>query len=116
MGLFSARGRLAQPVGREWPLGRAVRTAIRSTGREMAAGLREARLAAIAATNAARIVAGLLLLAAGDDGQVVAARVPVTGRSFVPKIARKNKSPAAFDGQGGSLGRKGKGTHAHRAA
>jgi len=73
MGLFSARGRLAQPAGHEWPLGRAVRTAIRSTGREMAAGLREARLAAIAATNDARIVAVLLLLAAVALGLEMAA-------------------------------------------
>src|SRR2546428_9978284 len=82
MGLFSARGRLAQPAGHEWPLGRAVRTAIRSTGREMAAGLREARLAAIAATNDARIVAVLLLLAAGGLGVGMAGQFHVRNNLF----------------------------------
>ena len=73
MGPFSARGRLSQPAAHGWPLGRAVRRAIRSTGREMAAGLRQARLAAIAATNDARIVAVLLLLAAVALGLEMAA-------------------------------------------
>jgi hypothetical protein len=47
--------------------------AIRNTGREVAAGLREARLAAIAATNDARIVAVLLLAAAVALGLEMAA-------------------------------------------
>jgi hypothetical protein len=72
MGLFSARGRLSQP-GHEWRLGRALRAALRNTARVMAAGLREARLAAIAATNDARIVAVLLLLAAVALGLEMAA-------------------------------------------
>jgi hypothetical protein len=73
MGLFSARGRLSQPGAHEWPLGRTVRAAIQNTGREIAAGLREARLAAIAATNDARIVAVVLLLAAVALGLEMAA-------------------------------------------
>jgi len=73
MGLFSARGRLSQPTAHEWPLGRTVRAAIQNTGREIAAGLREARLAAIAATNDARIVAVVLLLAAVALGLEMAA-------------------------------------------
>jgi hypothetical protein len=73
MGLFSARGRLSRPAAHEWPLGRLVRVAIRNTGREVAAGLREARLAAIAATNDARIVAVLLLAAAVALGLEMAA-------------------------------------------
>jgi hypothetical protein len=52
MGLFSARGRLP------------ARAAIRNSGNEVAGTLRKARLAAVAATNDARIVAVLLLLAA----------------------------------------------------
>ena len=66
MGLFSVRGRLPQPARHTLraQLGRAARAAVRNTGREVAARLREARLAAIAATNDARIVAVLLLLAA----------------------------------------------------
>jgi hypothetical protein len=95
MGLFSAHGRLPQPAGQESPvrfdagesvaqvahwigalpvrLGLVVRSAIRNTGKELAAGLREARLAAIAATNDARIVAVLLLLAALALGLEMAA-------------------------------------------
>ncbi len=73
MGLFSARGRLSQPAAQEWTLGRTVRAAIQNTGREIAAGLREARLAAIAATNDARIVAIVLLLAAVALGLEMAA-------------------------------------------
>jgi hypothetical protein len=52
MGLFSAHGR---------PPGRA---AIRNTGNEVAAGFRTLERAVVAATNDARIVAVLLLLAA----------------------------------------------------
>ena len=73
MGLFSARGRLSQPAAHEGPLGRTVRAAFQSIGREMAAGLREARQAVIAATNDARIVAVLLLLAAVALGLEMAA-------------------------------------------
>jgi len=51
----------------------AIRSAVANTGRELAAGLGEARLAAIAATNDARIVAVLLLLAAGALGLEMAA-------------------------------------------
>jgi hypothetical protein len=51
----------------------AVRSAVANTGKELAAGLGEARLAAIAATNDARIVAVLLLLAAGALGLEMAA-------------------------------------------
>src|SRR3989442_3636567 len=92
MGPFSARGRLSQPAAHGWPLGRAVRSAIRSTGREMAAGLRQARLAAIAATNDARIVAVLLLLAAGSVGLGVGAKFPRVYGVFFAAIARKHLS------------------------
>jgi hypothetical protein len=51
----------------------AVRSAVANTGKELAARLGEARLAAIAATNDARIVAVLLLLAAGALGLEMAA-------------------------------------------
>jgi hypothetical protein len=46
---------------------------VRNTGREVAARLGAARLVAIAATNDARIVAILLLLAAGALGLEMAA-------------------------------------------
>jgi hypothetical protein len=95
MGLFSVRGRLPQPPEATSPvrhhsegsparlarrmgalpaqLGLAARGAIRNTGREIAARLRDVRLAAIAATNDARIVAVLLLLAAVALGLEMAA-------------------------------------------
>ena len=73
MGLFSARGRLSQPAAQEWTLGRTVRAAIQITGRDGAAGLRAARRAAIAATNDARVVAVLLVLAAAALGLEMAA-------------------------------------------
>jgi len=69
MGLFSAHRRLAQPAG----LAVAVGAVIRNTGREVAARLGKARFAAIAATNDARIVAILLLLAAVALGLEMAA-------------------------------------------
>jgi len=72
MGLFSARGRLAQPP-HEWALGRTVRAAIQITGRDVAAGLRAARRAGIAATNDARVVGVLLVLAAAALGLEMAA-------------------------------------------
>jgi hypothetical protein len=73
MGLFSARGRLSERPAHEWSVVRLAREAIRNTGREMGAGLREARLAAIAATNDARIVGVLLVLAAVALGLEMAA-------------------------------------------
>ena len=73
MGLFSARGRLSQPAAHEWSIGRLARAAIWKTGREIAAGLREARRAGIAATNDARVVAVLLVLAAAALGLEMAA-------------------------------------------
>ena len=73
MGLFSARGWRSAPTAHEWPFGRIIRAAIRNTGKEVAAGLHEARLAAIAATNDARIVAVLLVLAAVALGLEMAA-------------------------------------------
>jgi hypothetical protein len=93
MGLFSVRGRLPQRAGYKSPvdlgtppaargapdrrvtarLGLAARAAIRNTGRKVAAGLGEARLAAIAATNDARIVTVLLLLATVALGLEMAA-------------------------------------------
>jgi hypothetical protein len=93
MGLFSVRGRLPQPAGYKSSvdsepslphvarrigaltarLGLSARAAIRNSGGKIAAGLREARLAAIAATNDARIVAVLLLLATVALGLEMAA-------------------------------------------
>jgi hypothetical protein len=75
MGLFSVRGRLAQPSEHKPPvrLRQALRAGIRNTGRELTARLRGARLAAVAATNDARIVAALLLLAAVALGLEMAA-------------------------------------------
>lgn len=94
MGLFSAHGRLPQPAEHKSArlhrqdnparaarrigalptrLAPAIRATVRNTGREVAAGLREARLAAIAATNDARIVAVLLILAAVALGLEMAA-------------------------------------------
>ena len=95
MGLFSVRGRLHQPAGPRSPvrrdsedggsrvvrrlgalpgrLARAARVVVRNTGREVAARLGAARLVAIAATNDARIVAILLLLAAVALGLEMAA-------------------------------------------
>jgi len=73
MGLFSARGRLSQPAAHEWPLGRGVGAAIQNVGRAIATGLHQARLSVIAATNDARIVAVLLLLAAVALGLEMAA-------------------------------------------
>jgi hypothetical protein len=82
MGLFSAHGRLPQPARpksttrlawQESRLALAIRAAVANTGKELAAGLREARLAAIAATNDAWIVAVLLLLAAVALGLEMAA-------------------------------------------
>lgn len=51
----------------------AARAAVRNTRRELAAALREAKLAAIAATNDARIVAIMLVLAALALGLEMAA-------------------------------------------
>jgi hypothetical protein len=69
MGLFSVRGRLHRPAGPR----STVRAVIRNTGREVAARLGTVRLVAIAATNDARIVAILLLLAAVALGLEMAA-------------------------------------------
>jgi len=68
MGLFSAQGRMPQPR-----LALAVRSAVTNTGKELAAKLGEARLAAIAATNDAWIVAVALFLAAVALGLEMAA-------------------------------------------
>ena len=82
MGLFSAHGRLPRPAAHKstarlpWQYSRlalAIRTAVANTGKELAARLREVRLAAIAATNDARIVAVLLLLATVALGLEMAA-------------------------------------------
>jgi hypothetical protein len=79
MGLFSVRGRLlsrADPRSRPplpARLGVAARAAIRNTANEAAAGLRDVRLAMIAATDDARIVAVLLLGAAAALGLEMAA-------------------------------------------
>jgi hypothetical protein len=68
VGLFSAHGRMPQPR-----LALAIRSAVTNTGKELAAKLRAARLAAIAATNDAWIVGVLLLLAAVALGLEMAA-------------------------------------------
>ena len=85
MGMFSVRRRLHRPES--YSLARsarrigalpgrialAVRAAIRTTSKEAAAALRHVRLAAVAATDDARIVAVLLLLAAVALGLEMAA-------------------------------------------
>lgn len=95
MGLFSARGRLPQPAGHKWPirfhpaealahvahtirplparLAPVARAAVRYAGGELLARFRGVRVAAIAATNDARVVAVLLLLAAVALGVEMAA-------------------------------------------
>jgi hypothetical protein len=95
MGLFSVRGRLPQPAGPTSPgrldpeggpprvlrrlsalparFGRSAEAFLRSTGREVAARLGKAWLAAIAATGDARVVAILLVLAAVALGLEMAA-------------------------------------------
>ena len=75
MGLFSVRRRLPQPPGPTFRtrLARAARAVVRNTGKEVAARLGAVRLAAVAATNDARIVAILLLLAAVALGLEMAA-------------------------------------------
>jgi len=75
MGLFSVRGGLPQPAGPTFPtrLALAAGGVIRSTRRGVAGRLGKARLAAIAATNDARVVAILLLLAAVALGLEMAA-------------------------------------------
>jgi hypothetical protein len=95
MGLFSVRGQLPQPAGPTSPgqlhsdgrpaqvvgrlgafrarLALAAGAVMRNTGREVTARLGKARLAAIAATNDARVVAILLLLAAVALGLEMAA-------------------------------------------
>jgi hypothetical protein len=79
MGLFSVRSRLlsrADPRSRPALLARlgvAARAAIRNTAKEAAAGLRDIRLAMIAATDDARIVGVLLLGAAVALGLEMAA-------------------------------------------
>lgn len=67
---FLVRGRVPRPAAARWigtfpgRLRLAARAVIRNTGKEAAAGSRDVRVAALAATNNARIVAVLLLLAA----------------------------------------------------
>ncbi len=79
MGLFSVRGRLPRPAEHKRiatlpaRVGLAAREAIRDTGNEAAARLREIRLAMVAATDDARIVGVLLLLAAVVLGLEMAA-------------------------------------------
>ncbi|SRR5712692_531194 len=92
MGLFSVRRRLPQPAPPTSPVqrdseqapsrvvrrpgalpGRLARAVVRNAGKKVAARLEAARLAAIAATNDARIVAILLLLAAVALGLEMAA-------------------------------------------
>ncbi|HEX9097737.1 MAG TPA: hypothetical protein VF990_16745 [Candidatus Dormibacteraeota bacterium] len=81
MGLFSVQWhsehgparapRRVEPLSARFRV--ALRAAIRNTRGELAAGLREAKLAAIAATNDARIVGILLILAALALGLEMAA-------------------------------------------
>ena len=79
MGLFSVRGRLPRPTGENRTgtltarFAVAARAAIRDTGDEVAARLRDTRLAMVAATDDAKIVAVLLLLAAIALGLEMAA-------------------------------------------
>jgi hypothetical protein len=70
MGLFSVRGRLSRPVGANRTGALAARfamaahAAIRDTGDEISARVRDMRLALVAATDDAKIVGVLLMLAA----------------------------------------------------
>ncbi len=79
MGLFSVHGRLPRPAGRNRigtltaRVALAARAAIRNTGNEVAARFRDIRLALVAATDDAKIVAALLLLAAAALGLEMAA-------------------------------------------
>jgi hypothetical protein len=79
MGLFSVRGRLPRPARRDRigtlpvRVGLAVRAAIRNAGNAVATGLRDIRLAVVAAIDDARIVAALLALAAVALGLEMAA-------------------------------------------
>ena len=79
MGLFSVRGRLPRPAEHKRiatlpaRIGLAARAAIRNTGSEAAVRLRDIRLAMVAATDDAGIVAVLLLLAAVVLGLEMAA-------------------------------------------
>jgi hypothetical protein len=79
MGLFSVRGRLPRPTGENRTatlsarFAMAARAAIRDTGEEIAARVRAMRLALVAATDDAKIVAVLLLLAAVALGLEMAA-------------------------------------------
>ena len=79
MGLFSVRGRLPRPAGENRTgtitarFAMAARATIRDTGDEMAARLRDIRLALVAATDDAKIVAVLLLVAAVALGLEMAA-------------------------------------------
>jgi hypothetical protein len=79
MGLFSVRGRLPRPIAENRTgtltarFGTAARAALRDTGDEITARLRDTRLALVAATDDARIVAVLLLLAAVALGLEMAA-------------------------------------------
>jgi hypothetical protein len=95
MGLFSVRGRLPQPAGDKAPvrlhlpeslarvahrvgelparLGRGAGVGVGKVGEGLSAGLRATGRAAIAATNDARIVAVLLIMAAVALGLEMAA-------------------------------------------
>ena len=95
MGLFSVRGRLPQPAKDKSPVrlhlpgtlaqlahrvgavptrvGRGAAVAVESVGGVLSGGLRQVRRGAIAATNDARIVAVLLVLAAVALGLEMAA-------------------------------------------
>ena len=79
MGLFSVRGRLARPAEENRTstltarFATAARAAIRDTGDEITARWRDIRLALVAATDDAKIVAVLLMLAAVALGLEMAA-------------------------------------------
>ncbi len=79
MGQFLVRGRLPRPAAARRigtfraRVALAARAVVRTTGNKVAAGLRGIGLAVVAATNDARIVAALLLLAAVALGLEMAA-------------------------------------------
>ena len=64
MGLFSVRGRLSRPTGYKSPIRLHSEYSLAAAARRVGAIPARLRLAAVAATNDARVVAVLLVLAA----------------------------------------------------
>jgi len=73
MGLFSVRGRLTRPAGYKSPIRLHSEYSLAGVGRRAGSASRRLRLALVAATNDARIVAFVLVLAAVALGWEMAA-------------------------------------------